>query len=98
MFNLGKNYKNTPKGRSELPSQPGAYILKNRNGKTIYQGETDNIKRRINEHHYDKSKHFSFITVTEKKSKEEAKKIESRRIRVQKPSKIKRQVLRRDLR
>ena len=98
MFNLGKSYKNSPKGRSELPSQPGAYILKNRKGKTIYQGETDNIKRRINEHHYDKSKQFSFITVTKKKSKEETKRNESRRIRVLKPSKIKKPVLRRDLR
>ncbi len=98
MFNLGKSYKNTPKGRSELPSRSGAYILKNRKGKKVYQGDTDNIKRRINEHHYDKSKRFSYITVTTKKSKEEAKKIEKRRIGVQKPSKIRRTVLRRDLR
>ncbi|MFW9970472.1 MAG: GIY-YIG nuclease family protein [Candidatus Odinarchaeota archaeon] len=94
---MGKSYKNTPKGRSELPSRPGDYILKNRKGKTIYQGETDNIKRRINEHHYDKSKHFSYITVTPKKSKEEAKKIERRHIEVQKPSKFKK-VLRRNIR
>jgi len=82
---LGKTYKNSPKGRSELPSKPGTYNLKNRNGETIYTGMTKNIKRRIKEHHYDKSKHFSYITFISTKSKQQAKKIEKKRLKYHKP-------------
>lgn len=78
---MGKTYKNTPKGRSELPSKPGTYNLKNRNGETIYKGSTKNVNRRIKEHHYDKSKSFSYITFRPTKSKEQAKKIEKKRLK-----------------
>ena len=70
---MGKTYKNTPKGRSKLPSKPGTYNLKNRNGETVYTGMTKNLNRRIKEHHYSKSKHFSYITITLTKSKQQAK-------------------------
>lgn len=83
---MGKTYKNTPKGRSELPSKPGTYNLKNRNGETIYTGMTKNLNRRIKEHHYDKSKHFSYITFISTKSKQQAKKIEKKRLKYHKPS------------
>ena len=83
---MGKTYKNTPKGRSELPSKPGAYNLKNRNGETIYTGMTKNLKKRIKEHHYDKSKHFSYITIKPTKSKQQAKTIEKKRLKYHKPS------------
>jgi len=83
---LGKTYKNTPKGRSKLPSKPGAYNLKNRNGKTVYTGETKNLNSRIKDHHYDKSKHFSYITITPTKSKQRAEKIEKKRLKYHKLS------------
>ena len=83
---MAKTYKNTPKGRSELPSKPGTYNLKNRNGETIYTGMTKNLNRRIKEHYYDKSKHFSYITFTPTKSKQQAKRIEKKRLKYHKPS------------
>lgn len=84
---MGKTYKNTPKGRSEIPIQPGAYNLRKRNGEVIYTGMTSNLKRRITEHHYDRKKRFSYITITETKTKQKAKKVESKRLRYSKPSK-----------
>lgn len=58
-----KTFKNSPKGRSEIPEKAGSYILLDKNGKGIYDGVTDNLKRRIKEHYYDKSKHFSYIRI-----------------------------------
>lgn len=78
---MGKTYKNTPKGRSELPSKSGAYNLKNRNGETIYTGTTKNLYKRIKGHHYDKSKNFSYITIIPTKSKQQAKTIEKKRLK-----------------
>ena len=85
MLKLGKSYNNTPKGRSEIPAKPGAYNLRNKSGEIIYTGETENLKRRIKEHHYDKTKHFSSITITSTKTKKQAKNIETRRLRAKKP-------------
>ena len=76
VIHKGKTYKNTPKGRSELPTKRGEYDLKNRKGEVIYKGKTKNINRRIKEHHYDKSKDFSYITIIPKKSQKEAKRLE----------------------
>ena len=86
MIRLGKTYKNSPKGRSEIPAKPGTYNLRNRNGKVIYTGMTNDLKRRIKEHHYDKSKHFTYITITSTKTKQQAKKIEMKRLKYHKPS------------
>lgn len=85
MKSLGKTYKNTPKGRSGIPTKPGAYNLRNRNGEIIYTGITENLKRRIKEHHYDKSKHFAYITITSTKTKKQAKNIETKRLKYKKP-------------
>lgn len=58
-----KTFKNSPKGRSEIPNRSGSYILLDKRGKKIYEGITNNLKRRIKEHHYDKSKDFSYIKI-----------------------------------
>ena len=84
---MGKTYKNTPKGRSEIPTQPGAYNLRKRNGEVIYTGMTSNLKRRITEHHYDRLKNFSYITITETKTKQQAKRVKTKRLSYRKPSK-----------
>lgn len=60
---VNKTYKNTPKGRSEIPKKSGAYNLRNKKGVVIHTGITTNLKRRIKEHHYDKSKKFTYITI-----------------------------------
>lgn len=60
---VGETYKNTPKGRSEIPEKPGKYSLKNKKGVVIHTGMTINLKRRVKEHHYDKLKHFTYITI-----------------------------------
>jgi len=70
---LRKTYKNTSKGRSVIPAKPGTYNLRDRNGEVIYEGLTNNLKRRIKEHHYDRSTHFSYVTVSEATTKERAK-------------------------
>ncbi len=77
MLKLRKTYKNTPKGRSELPSKQGEYHLKNRKGEVIYTGKTKNISRKIKEHHYDKSKDFAYITIISKKSQQEVKRLKT---------------------
>ncbi len=58
-----KTFRNSPKGRSELPNCSGSYTLLDKHGKKIYEGTTNNLKRRIKEHHYDKSKEFSYIRI-----------------------------------
>lgn len=58
-----KTYKNSPKGRSEIPNCSGSYVLLDNYGKKIYEGITDNLNIRIKEHHYDKSKDFSYIKI-----------------------------------
>lgn len=63
-----KDYKNSPKGRLEIPERSGSYSLLDKCGKEIYMGMADNLKRRIKEHHYDKSKSFSYIRINKKKS------------------------------
>ena len=82
---MGKTYKNTSKGRKEIPSVSGTYNLKNREGKTIYTGMTKNLNRRIREHHYDKFKRFSYVSITPTKSKNVAKLIENRRLKARTP-------------
>ena len=58
-----KTFKNSPKGRSEIPEKAGSYVLLDKRGKEIYEGMTDNLKRRIKEHYYDKTKNFSYIRI-----------------------------------
>ena len=82
---MGKTYANTPKSRREIPPKPGSYTLKNKSGKPLYYGETNNLNRRIKEHHYDKTKQFSRVSITPTKTKTQAKKIEDRRLHQRKP-------------
>ena len=82
---MRKKYSNTPKGRREIPSKPGSYALKTRSGKSLYYGETKDLNRRIKEHHYDKTKHFSNVAITPTRTKTQAKKIEDRRLHQKKP-------------
>ncbi len=77
---MGKTYGNTPKGRFEIPKKPGAYNLRNKRGVVIYTGMTNNLKRRIKEHSYDKSKQFTSITITATKTKSQANKLENKRL------------------
>jgi excinuclease UvrABC nuclease subunit len=84
--NLKKTYKNTKKSRNQLPKSPGAYNLKNRQGKTFYTGMTKDLNRRVKEHHYDKSKHFDRVTITPTKTKTQANKIENSRLSNKKPA------------
>ncbi len=86
MNNLVKTYSNTKKGRTSIPSTPGAYTLKDQKGNPKYQGMTKNLNRRIKEHHYDKSKHFAKASVTPTKSKSQAKRIEKKRLSNRKPA------------
>lgn len=83
---MGKTYNNTQKGRKNIPTTPGAYTLKDRKRKEMYQGMTKNLNRRIKEHHYDKTKHFAFVSITPTKTKVQANKIENRRLSNKKPT------------
>lgn len=85
MINIVKKYPNSRKRRNRIPQSAGAYNLKNRKGKTVYTGMTKNLRQRIKQHHYDKSKHFSHFTVTPTKTKAEANKIENNRLKRKKP-------------
>jgi len=58
-----KRFKNTPMGRSEIPERSGEYDLLDNRGNIIYSGRSDNLKRRIKEEHYDKTKVFSYIKI-----------------------------------
>ncbi len=58
-----KTFKNSPKGRSEIPARSGEYILLSKFGNEVYKGRTNNLRRRIKEEHYDKTKIFSFIKI-----------------------------------
>jgi len=58
-----KTFKNSPKGRSEIPEKAGEYILLGKFGNEVYKGRTDNLRRRIKEEHYDKTKIFSYIKI-----------------------------------
>lgn len=82
---LGKTYKNTSMGRSKIPAKPGTYNLRSRNGEVIYTGLTNNLKRRIKEHHYDRSSQFSYVTFSKAKTKKQAKSIEMKRLKRRKP-------------
>ncbi|MDT0622323.1 exonuclease domain-containing protein [Croceitalea vernalis] len=42
---------------NNLPSTPGVYYFKNKNGEIIYVGKAINIKKRVLGHFYDKSNH-----------------------------------------
>lgn len=86
MKNLKKTYPNTKKNRSQIPKSPGAYNLKNRQGQTVYTGMTKNLNRRIKEHHYNKSKHFSRVAITPTKTKGQANRYEDRRLSNKKPA------------
>lgn len=83
---MKKTYSNTNKSRNQIPKKPGAYNLKNRQGKTTYTGMTKNLNRRIKEHHYDKSKHFTSVTITPTKTKIQANKLENKRLSSKKPA------------
>ncbi len=56
-----KTFKNTPKGRSEIPEKVGEYDLLDNRGNIIRSGRTNNLKRRIKEEHY--CYKFSFIKI-----------------------------------
>ena len=86
MKNLKKIYSNTKKSRNYIPKKSGVYNLKNRQGNTVYTGMTKNLNRRIKEHHYDKSKHFTHVSITPTKTKAQANKIEDRRLSNKKPA------------
>lgn len=58
-----KTFNNTPNGRSRIPERSGEYILLGRFGNEIYNGRTNNLRRKIKEEHYDKTKCFSFIKI-----------------------------------
>jgi len=58
-----KTFKNSPKGRSEIPRRGGEYTLLDKRGNEIYRGRTNNLRRRIKEEHYDKTKSFSYIKI-----------------------------------
>ena len=58
-----KTFKNTPMGRSRIPEKPGEYILLGKFGNEVSIGRTDNLRRRIKEEHYDKTRIFSFIKI-----------------------------------
>ena len=80
-----KKYPNTPKSRKKIPSRPGAYNLKNKKGKTVYTGETKNLRRRVAEHNRDEKKKFSYVTITPTPSKAKAKQVEKKRLKSSKP-------------
>lgn len=82
---MGSSHPNTKKGRSKIPSKPGAYNLKDRNGHVVYTGMTKDLNRRVKEHHYDKSMHFAKVSITPTKTKSSADKIEDRRLKSRKP-------------
>ncbi len=86
MKNLKKAYSNTKKSRNQIPKSPGVYNLKNRQRKTVYTGMTKNLNRRIKEHNYDKSKHFTYVVITPTKTKAQANKIEDYRLSNKKPA------------
>ncbi|UYP46500.1 hypothetical protein NEF87_002785 [Candidatus Lokiarchaeum ossiferum] len=81
-----KTYSNTKKSRSKIPKSPGVYNLKSKSGKTAYTGMTNNLNRRIKEHHQDPSKHFSKVSVKTTKTRAQANSIENRRLKNNKPS------------
>jgi len=61
-----KTFRNSPKGRSELPEKEGDYVLLDASGNDIQEWIwTDNLKERIKEEHY--CKKFSFIKINKKK-------------------------------
>jgi len=61
-----KTFRNSPKGRSELPEKEGDYVLLDASGNDIQEWIwTDNLKERIKEEHY--CKNFSFIKINKKK-------------------------------
>ena len=66
-----KTFRNTPKGRSEIPEKPGKYILLAKFGNEVYYGRTNNLRRRIKEEHYDKSKVFSYIKIRKGNERED---------------------------
>lgn len=67
---------NTPKGRNSLKEIPGAYTLKGKNGEDRYHGHTNNLQRRIKEHHWDKKKRFSLVECYPTKCKADAELLE----------------------
>ena len=64
-----KTFKNSPKGRSEIPVRSGEYDLLDNRGNTVRTGRSNNLKRRIKEEHYDKSINFSYIKIRYGKKK-----------------------------
>lgn len=82
---MTNSYPNTKKGRVGIPKTAGAYNLKNRQGKTVYTGMTKNLNQRIKQHHYDKTKHFTSVSVSPTKSKAKAKQVEKKRLSNYKP-------------
>ncbi len=82
---MSKTYNNTKKGRNSIPKKPGAYNLLDKNGKKKYTGHTNDLNRRIKEHHQDSQKHFSKVSTTETRSKQQANRIEDKRLAQSKP-------------
>ena len=60
-----KIFKNTPKGRLEIPEKAGKFRLLDGHGNNILDGWrcTKNLRNRIKECHYDKTKQFKYIEV-----------------------------------
>lgn len=67
-LDLGKPkfYKDSPKGRHEIPSKAGIYTLIRQGYGEVYTPDTysSNLNRRIREHHYDKNKNFTHVKIT----------------------------------
>lgn len=82
---MTKSYPNTKKGRSKVPKKPGAYNLKDRSGRTVYTGETNDTHRRIGEHYRDSKKQFAYTTVTQTRTKAAANRLEDKRLSRRKP-------------
>jgi excinuclease UvrABC nuclease subunit len=82
---MTSSHKNTKKGRESVPEKPGVYNLKNREGETTYTGHSNNVKKRIKQHHADPDKHFASVSVDTKKSKREAQSTEKKRLDKKKP-------------
>ncbi len=82
---MAKSKPNTKKGRSSAPESPGVYRLKAKDGKTNYEGSTNNLQRRIKEHHRDPNKHFSKFTYEQKESTRDARTKEKSDLKKDKP-------------
>ncbi|KKM67670.1 hypothetical protein LCGC14_1468700, partial [marine sediment metagenome] len=60
-----KQFKNSPKGRSEIPRRAGEYMLLGKFGDVVNNDwqRTNNLSRRIKEEHYARHGEFSYIKI-----------------------------------